>query len=221
MHKMKIKLRYKIIFNVIIYVLGVVTAVSIPIIKWSVISPFFGRKVDVNKSIDGLALKEGIVLKESSKFVTQPVEAKNTKKMLFPIIISQEYPSSQGFNYQQSINLSNKPAVMTYQDDWQPFWLGIGNANEEIENFKNPNLFLNFHGKIQIKITEASKGWTEMDPNFTYYLKTQGSIQPGQGYRLYPLYVKFPTKGLFVVSYTVTSDNALPVSGEFTIKVTK
>lgn len=111
---------------------------------------------------------------------------------------------------------------MTHQNDWQAFWLGIGNADSKVKNFKNPSLFLNFDGNVQIKVDEkSSKGWIETDPNFTYFYKTDGSMQQGQGFRLNPLFVKFPMEGIYNVPYSITADNELPISGEFSIKVVK
>jgi hypothetical protein len=217
------RLRYKILIQLIIYILGIFTAVSKPIIKWSIIAPLFGRKVDIKKSIDGLALKEGVVLERFTVIPNQPIETPlNINDYRPDIIISQEYPSSQGFGYQQSINLNAHFAVMTYQNDWQPFWLGISNVSAKLQNLGNPGLFLNFNGKTQVKIDEkASSGWVEMDPNFTYYLKSMGAVQPGSGIRLNPLFVKFPTEGIYSISYSITSDNKLPISGKFDVKVVK
>lgn len=213
------RLRYKLLINLCIYVFGILTAVAIPIIKWSIIAPIFGRKVDIKKSIHGLALKEGIILETLSK---QLIGTLDTTKHIPSVIISQEYPNSQGFNYRQSINLSTHPAVMSYQSDWQPFWLGIGNISKKLKNLNNPTIFLNFHGQIKVKVDEnTSIGWAETDPNFTYFLKTKGSIQPGQRIRLNPLFVKFPKVGLYTVFYSITGDNQPPVSGNFNIKVVK
>ena len=111
---------------------------------------------------------------------------------------------------------------MTYQDDWQPFWFGIMNISKKIQNLENPGLFLNFNGKMQVKVDgKASTGWVEMDPNFSYYLKTIGSVQPGSGVRLNPLFVKFPAEGTYSISYSITSDNKLPISGQFDVRVVK
>jgi len=217
------RLRYRILIQLIIYILGIFTAVSMPIIKWSIIAPLFGRKVDIKKSIDGLALKEGVVLERFTVISNQPIETSlNIREYTPDIIISQEYPSSQGFTYQNSINLNTHFAVITYQNDWQPFWLGIMNVSTKIQNLNNPGLFLNFDGKMQVKVDEkASIGWVEMDPNFTYYLKTIGSVQPSSGARLNPLFVKFPAEGIYSISYSITSDNKLPISGKFDVKVVK
>jgi hypothetical protein len=217
------KLRYKILKYLVIYLSGIFTAVTIPIIKWSIIAPLFGRKVEIKKSIDGLALRDGVILEPAAKISKQAIGLPlATKEYRSNIIVSQEYPSSQGLNYQESVNLNKHTAVMTYKNDWQPFWLGINNVNAKTKNLENPILFLNFHGKIQVKIDDnSSKGWVEMDPNFTYFLKTQGSIQPGSGFRLNPLLVKFSEEGIYSVSYSITSDNELPTSGEFLIKVVK
>ena len=210
------KLRHKIISHICFFIFGIVITIAIPIFKWSVIAPIFGRQVDIKKSIDGLALKEGVVLEPSTKVVIQ------SQSILPNIIISQEYPCFQGYNYRQSINLIAHPAVMTYQDNLQAFWIGIGNADNKIKNFKNPSLFLNFNGEVQIKVDEkSSKGWLETDPNFTYFYKADGSMQPGQGFRLNPIFVKFPKEGSYRVSYSITADNELPISGEFSIKVVK
>jgi hypothetical protein len=217
------RLRYKILIKLVIYILGIFTVVAIPIIKWSIIAPIFGRKVDIKKSIDGLALKDGVVLERFTVKSNQPIETSlNIKEYKPDIFISQEYPSSQGFGYQQSINLNTHPAVMTYQDGWQPFWFGISNVSAKLQNLGNPCLFLNFNGKMQAKVDgKASIGWVEMDPNFTYYLKTIGSVQPGLGVRLNPLFVKFPAEGIYTISYSITSDNKLPISGQFNVKVVK
>lgn len=210
------KLRYRIITHACFFIFGIITTIAIPIFKWSVIAPIFGRQVDIKKSIDGLALKEGVVLEPSTKIQIQSQAASQN------IVISQEYPCSQGYNYRQSINLVNHTAVMTYQDNWQAFWLGVGNADSKIKNFKNPSLFLNFNGNVQVKIDEkSSKGWIETDPNFMYFYKTDGSMQPGQGFRLNPLFIKFPNEGIYKVSYSITADNELPISGEFSTKVVK
>jgi hypothetical protein len=209
-------LNRKLISHICVYFFGIFTTIAVPIIKWSVIAPIFGRQVDIKKSIDGLALKDGVVLEPSTKVPIQPYST------LPNIVISQEYPCSQGYNYRQSINLITHPAVITYQDDWQALWLGMGNADGKIKNFKNPSLFLNFNGNTQIKVNEkSSKGWVETDPNFMYFYKAEGSMQPGQGFRLNPLFIRFPKEGIYKVSYSITADNELPISGEFSIKVVK
>lgn len=217
------RLRYKIFIQLIIYILGILTAVFMPIIKWSLIAPLFGRRVDIKKTIDGLALKEGVVLERFKVVLSQPIETALDMREYRPdIVISQEYPSSQGFTYQKSINLNAHYAVMTYQNDWQPFWLGIMNISVKIQNLENPALFLNFNGKTEVRVDEkVSSGWTETDPNFSYYLKTIGSVQPSSGVRLNPLFVKFPAEGIYSVSYSITSDNKLPISGQFDIRVVK
>ncbi len=217
------RFRYRISIHLIIYILGILTAVSVPIIKWSIIAPLFGRRVHIKKTIDGLALKEGVVLERFTAITSQPIETALKRRENSPdIIISQEYPSSQGFSYQKSINLNVHYAVMTYQNDWQPFWLGMMNVGTRIQNLENPGLFLNFNGKFQVKVDEkASIGWVEMDPNFSYYLKTIGAVQPGSGVRLNPLFVKFPAEGAYSISYSITSDNKLPISGQFDVKVVK
>lgn len=213
----------KIFIQLVIYILGILTAVFIPIIKWSIIAPIFGRTVDIKKTIDGLALKEGVVLERFKVILSQPIEtALDIREYKPDIVISQEYPNSQGFTYQKSINLNAHYAVMTYQNDGQPFWLGIMNVSPKIQNLENPGLFLNFNGKIEVRVDEkASIGWAEMDPNFSYYLKTIGSVQPGSGVRLNPLFVKFPSEGIYSISYSITSDNKLPIPGQFDIRVVK
>lgn len=217
------RLRCKILIQLIVYLLGIFTVIALPIIKWSIIAPLFGRRVDIKKTIDGLALKDGVVLERFTVKSNQPIETSlNIKEYRPDVIISQEYPSSQGFSYQQNINLNTYPAVMTYQNDWQPFWFGISNVSAKLHNLGNPGLFLNFNGKMQVRVDEkASIGWVETDPNFTYYLKTIGLVQPGSGVRLNPLFVKFPAEGIYSVSYSITSDNKLPVSGQFDVKVVK
>lgn len=213
----------KISIQLVIYILGILTAVFMPVIKWSIIAPIFGRTVDIKKTIDGLALKEGVVLERFKVILSQPIEtALDIREYKPDIVISQEYPSSQGFTYQKSINLNARYAVMTYQNDGQPFWLGIMNVSPKIQNLENPGLFLNFNGKIEVRVDEkASIGWAEIDPNFSYYLKTIGSVQPGSGVRLNPLFVKFPSEGIYSISYSITSDNKLPISGQFDIRVVK
>jgi len=216
------KVRYKILINIICYVLGISTVVAVPIVKWSILAPIFGKKVDIKRSIDGLALKDGVILQNTISTKQQVGISSNIIGYRPSIIVSQEYPSSQGFGYQQSIDLNAHSAVMTYQDSWQPFWLGISNAGTRVKNIQNPILFLNFKGKIKVKVDEnSSQGWVETDPSYTYFLKTRNLIQPKSGIRLNPLFVEFPEEGTYSISYSVTADNELPISGEFDIKVVK
>ncbi len=137
-----------------------------------------------------------------------------------PILyLSQEYPSSQGYNYTQSINLSKgSPAVMTFNNEEQGIWFGIGNIG--FVNANNPSLFLRFVSKCTvIAKPNESLGWLTMDPNKQFTIKTNGNLQPGSGFKLNPLFIKFPSDGVYKAEYTITSDNNPPISGNFTINV--
>lgn len=135
------------------------------------------------------------------------------------IRLSQEYPSSQNYQYTQSIDLSShKPAVMTLSKDEQPMWFGIGNVG--LFNISNPMLFLKFDGTFNIMTKpNESLGWSTMDPNREFNIKINSDLQPGSAFRLNPLFVKFPRAGEYRGSYTITSDNNLPVTGTFVINV--
>lgn len=136
------------------------------------------------------------------------------------LMLSQEYPTSQGYSYRQSIDLRSKPAVMTIQEGEQPFWLGIGNLGNW--NVSKPTLYLNFDGKVQIRVNKnKSRPWLEGDPNHSYSLKYNGQLQPGSDIRFNPLFVRFEKDDTYTVSYTITTDNEKPLSGTFEIKVVK
>lgn len=135
------------------------------------------------------------------------------------LYVSQEYPSSQNYQYTESIALSNsQPAVMTLRDGGQAMWFGLGNV--DLANVANPTLFLNFDGDFEIKTKdEESAGWLMLDPDRQFVMKIKGEVQPGSGLRLNPLFVKFPKPGVYKAQYSITTDNNLPKSGTFTIKV--
>lgn len=136
------------------------------------------------------------------------------------IAITQEYPSSQGYTYRQSIDLRSNPAVMTWQDSEQPFWLGI--QNEDGTNFSNPTLFLEFKGKVEVNVdTRESRGWVEVDPNISYMYSAKGDLQPGVLTRVKPLYIKFPDEGIYEVQGAVAGDNTRPITLNFKIRVQK
>ena len=135
------------------------------------------------------------------------------------VYLTQEYPSSQGYSYLQNINLKDKPAVMTWQENEQAFWVGIANMMVN-RNYKNPTLFLNFKDKIDVRTDpKDSTGWVEMEPDSQYYIKLNGDLQPLVTYRLNPLFVKFPEKGDCNASFGIRGDSELPIDGEFLIKV--
>lgn len=135
------------------------------------------------------------------------------------IYLSQEYPSSQGYNYRQNINLSDGiSAVMNLKDGEQPIWFGV--VNRGLRNIDNPVLFLHFEGDFDIKVApDKSIGWSTMEPNKEFNIRIASSLQPSSGFKLHPLIVNFKTAGVYKARYTITSDNNLPKSGDFTIKV--
>lgn len=141
------------------------------------------------------------------------------KQIKSAIYLIQEYPSSQGYNYLQSINLKDKPAVMTWQENEQSFWVGIANMMLN-KNYKNPTVFLTFKGKVDVRVDpKGSVGWVEMEPNSQYFIKLNGDLQPLVTYRLNPLFVKFANEGDYSVHFGIRGDNELPVDGDFIIKV--
>jgi hypothetical protein len=162
-----------------------------------------------NKAPEGQKAVQKILVLENKKAIAE-----------IPVLyLSQEYPSSQGYNYTQSINLSSgKPAVMTFGSEPQGMWFGVGNIG--FVNANNPTIFLRFDGKCEVIAKPSeSLGWLTMDPNKQFVIKANGSLQPGSGFKLNPLFIKFPFKGTYKTEYTITSDNNLPMSGIFTINV--
>lgn len=151
----------------------------------------------------------------------KPIEPVQFDKASGDVFVSQEYPNSQGYTYRQSIDLRSDPAVMTWQNSKQPFWLGIGNVGKN--NFLNPTLFLDFEReKVEIKLESSeSRGWREIGPNVSYVHSAKGVLQPGVLTRLNPLYIKFPDEGTYRVKCTVTGDNTKPMPLNFNIKVQK
>jgi len=149
-----------------------------------------------------------------------PKEAGEAIEFSKDISLTQEYPSSQGYIYRQSIDLRSNNAVMTWQDSEQPFWLGIYNAGGT--NFSNPTLFLEFKGKVKVKVdSSTSKGWAEIDPNVSYVHSAKGELQPRVLTILNPLYIKFPDEGIYEVECAVAGDNTTPITLDFKIKVQK
>lgn len=163
----------------------------------------YGLGIDQRETAKLQAEKAGIALKE----------------IVPSVYLTQEYPNSQGYTYKQSMDLRSKPAVMTWEEGEQAFWLGIANIREK-ENYKNLTLFLKFKDKVEVRVDEeASIGWVEMDPNFDYYINLKSDLQPLVTYRLNPLFVKFPEKGDYYVEYGVRGDNEPATKGAFLIKV--
>lgn len=166
----------------------------------------------IPKWADNIKLKEKVTITDGSS-------RRDIVLSIPRLYLSQEYPSSQGHSYTQSINLSSgSPAVITLRKDEQPMWFGVGNLG--ITNVGNPTLFLNFDGTFDIRAKEReSLGWMTMDPNKQFNTKINMVIQPGSGVKLYSLFVKFPKAGEYHGRYTIASDNDIPIEGTFIINV--
>ncbi|UCB57633.1 MAG: hypothetical protein JSV30_03365 [Candidatus Omnitrophota bacterium] len=200
----------KIILNILILILFVEIIIN-PISR-----KFFKKEINLGK-----LLQERYFVFVQDLPKKRFIETAEIKESKLPAILTQEYPSSQDYTYQDSINLITKPAVMTLEKNEQPFWLGIANLKMK-ENYKNPTLFLNFRGKVNVRAdAKKSVGWEETDPNFTYFIKLNGGLQPLVTYRLDPLFVRFPEEGDYSVHFGIRGDNELPVDGDFTVKVRK
>lgn len=190
------------LFRVVIYI-------SLIFIIFKYIEPIlvqkYGLEIDHKETVKLRAAKAGVALKEIAPMV----------------YLTQEYPASQGYNYRQNIDLRSNPAVMTWQEDEQPFWVGLANIREK-ENYKNPTLFLKFKDKVEVRVDDKeSLGWIEMDPNIDYYLNLKGDLKSLVTYRLNPLFVKFPKEGDYYVEYGIRGDNEPPKGGAFYVKVRK
>jgi len=169
------------------------------------ILPRFGYKFDFRKTVKLQAEKAGLGFRDSKP----------------PVVITQEYPAVEGISYRESINLAVNPALMIWRENEQAFWVGIQSQREE-KNYNNPTLFLNFNGKVDVRADPSqSSGWVEMDPDFTYFAKLNGNIQPTTGIRINPLFVKFPEEGIYFVQYTISGDDEIPTQGVFAIEVHK
>jgi len=165
--------------------------------------------------------KEFLVVKEKGRVMREQIDTIVRMPTIPAIFLSQEYPSSQEYKYTQSIKLAEgTPAVMDLKDDYQSMWFGIRNIG--LSNVGNPTLFLKFTGDFDIKTQpNVSLGWSTMEPNRQFNIRIGANLQPGSGFRLNPLSVRFKEAGTFTGEYTITSDNNLPKSGIFTIKVVK
>ena len=169
------------------------------------IFPRFGYKLDVRKTVKLQAEKVGIGFKDTKPAVS----------------LTQEYPAVEGISYRDSINLAINPALIIWHENEQAFWVGIQSQRED-KNYNNPTLFLNFNGKADVRVDlKDSAGWVEMDPDFTYFIKLNGNIQPMTGIRVNPLFIKFPAEGIYFVQYTITGDDEIPTQGIFPIEVHK
>lgn len=161
--------------------------------------------------------KEGFTF--TRKTISKNLQTLDVKN-LNTLYLTQEYPSAQKIEYRESVDLRSRQAVMKLQSEEQPFWLGINNSG--ISNFVNPILFLDFGGKLKVRVDNGrSRGWIASDPNFTYFNKIQTSIQPETGLRLYPIFVTFPQEGDYTVVYAISGDNQASIKGEFKICVKK
>lgn len=169
------------------------------------ILPIFGYKFDLRKTIRLQAEKVGLGFKD-----TKPA-----------VLLMQEYPAVEGISYRDSINLAVNPALMIWRENEQAFWVGI-QSQRESKNYNNPILFLNFNGKADVRVdSNNSVGWIETDPDFTYFIKLNGGIQPMTGIRINPLFIRFPEEGIYFVQYTITGDDEIPTQGVFPVKVHK
>ncbi len=194
----------KVIFNFLGFIVFIVLIVN------PILSPF-GCEVNIKR-----LLKKQYFVSDLPKQVTKITE-KQAIEINLPVVPTQEYPSSQGYSYQQSINLVMKPAVIPFKEKEQPFWFGLSNIRQT--NYRNPTLFLNFHGKVNVRVDPIdSGGWVETDPNFSYFIKLEGDMQPLVTYRLNPLFIKFPKEGDYKVSFGIRGDNEPPIDSEFLIK---
>ena len=169
------------------------------------ILPRFGDKFDFRKTVKLQAEKAGLGFRDSKP----------------PVVLTQEYLAVEGISYRESTNLAVNPALMIWQENEQAFWVGIQSQRED-KNYNNPTLFLNFNSKVDVRVDpNQSAGWVEMDPDFTYFAKLNGSIQPTTGIRINPLFVKFPEEGIYFVQYTISGDDEIPTQGVFAIEVHK
>ena len=119
------------------------------------ILPWLGYKFDFRKTVKLQAEKAGLGFRDTKS----------------PVVITQEYPAVEGISYRESINLAVNPALMIWRENEHAFWMGIQSQRED-RNYNNPTIFLNFNGKVDVRVDqEKSAGWVEMDPDFTYFLK--------------------------------------------------
>lgn len=168
-----------------------------------IILPKCGYKFDLKKTVKLQAEKAGLGFKDSKPAIS----------------LTQEYPAVDGISYRDSINLAVNPALMIWRESEQAFWVGIQSQRED-KNYSNPTLFLNFNGKVDVRADpKESAGWVEMDPDFAYFMKLNGSIQPMTGIRINPLFVKFPGEGMYFIQYTISGDDEIPTQGVFPIEV--
>jgi|SRR3989338_3900924 len=201
------------------FALTIISILVIFILFWAT-SLILGYRIRLRETFKKQADKYGLALDDLGK---KPIEflKEELEKAKIGIYLTQEYPSSQGYSYQQSINLKAMPAVMNWQENEQAFWLGIANMIIN-KNYRNPTLFLDFKGKVNVRAdSKGSAGWIETDPNFTYFIKLNGDLQPLVTYRLNPLFVKFANEGNYPVHFGIRGDNELPVDGDFIIRVKK
>jgi len=185
------------------------------------INPLLDRWYGVRINLLETLKQHGVAVEKLGQTTIPSDIGEALKQIKSAIYLTQEYPSSQGYNYLQSINLKDKPAVVTWQENEQPFWVGIANMMLN-RNYRNPTLFLNFKDKVDVRVDpKGSVGWVEMEPDSQYFIKLNGDLQPLVTYRLNPLFVKFANEGDYSVHFGIRGDNELPVDGDFIIKVKK
>ncbi len=185
------------------------------------INPVLARWYGVRINLLETLKQHGVAVEKLGQATIPADIGEALKQIKSAIYLTQEYPSSQDYNYLQSINLKDKSAVVTWQENEQPFWVGIANMMLN-RNYKNPTLFLTFKDKVEVRVDpKGSVGWVEMEPDSQYFIKLNGDLQPLITYRLNPLFVKFANEGDYSVHFGIRGDNELPVDGDFIIKVKK
>ena len=185
------------------------------------VNPVLARWCGVRINLIETLKQHGVAVEELGQTTIPAKIAEALNQIKSAIYLTQEYPSSQGYTYLQSINLKDNPAVMTWQENEQPFWVGIANMLVN-RNYRNPTLFLTFKDKVDVRVDpKDSRGWVEMEPDSQYYIKLNGDLQPLVTYRLNPLFVTFPGEGDYNASFGIRGDSELPIDGEFSIKVRK
>ncbi len=168
---------------------------------FSIGAPLFGKKVSVKGTVEKQAEKAGIALED-----------------IGPIVyLEQCNPDIKGISYRDSLDLSKGPALIDWKEEELPFWLAVDSSLRN-RNFKNPCIFLDFGGKVAVR---RGDGWQELDPNYKYNVQIEKEIQPGKGFRLNPLFIKFPSEGSYVVRYSITGDDESPTQGTFVIEARK
>lgn len=132
-----------------------------------------------------------------------------------PLYLQQAYPTE---HYKDPIDLRTNSARLEFSRGHQPFWLSVLNDNKE-KSYEADFLIIKLRNRFDVEVRRESLGWKVFEPNEQYNFSFSKSLNPEILSVIHPLFVRFPKKGIYKLTFLISLKHNSAVKGEFSIEV--